>query len=114
MDSISAAAAGQVEVDLDRNRILFGEFANRLGQPEIGEDLRMDAADLVPEGRECQPGLLVGLADEFTGASVCVGHMPLGQAQIHRQEHQVLLRAVVQVSLDPTAFGLERVDQPAA
>ena len=60
------------------------------------------------------PTFLVGLALQLPVAAVCVGHMPLGQAQLHRQEHQVLLRAVVQVSLDPTALGFERVDQPAA
>ena len=41
-----------------------------------------------------------------------VGEPGLGPAQVHGQRHQPLLRAVVQVPLDPAAFCLGRIHHP--
>ena len=72
----------------------------------------MDAADGRAELLQGLLGLLVGLPQQGEVGSVL--GLQLGAAERHRQRHQPLLHAVVQVALDPPALGLEGVDQPGA
>jgi hypothetical protein len=76
-----------------------------------GDDGRVDAAgdvtqlveregDLLPESGQLFPHALVGR------------QFPLEQPQLQRQGDQPLLRAVVQVPLEPAALGLRRLDHP--
>ncbi len=99
----------------DRHRLPFGELADGVRQAAIGEDLRVDAADGLAQRRHRRlhrrPGGGQRLADGL-GASGVEG--VLGLAELHAEQHQLLLRAVVQVALDPAAFGREHVHQLAA
>ena len=74
----------------------------------------MQAADELAQLGQGQHGLVVrggdGQPDRFG-----FGVEPLpGHAEVHGQRDQPLLRAVVQVPLDPAAFGVGRVDQVGA
>jgi hypothetical protein len=105
-------AVGEADVRLDRHLAALGQLTHRGRQPEIGEDLRVDPVDLLPDRGERLLGLPMGLGDERTGAALVVTHLQLGQPELHGQQDQVLLGAVVQIPLDPAPLGLERVDQP--
>ena len=58
-------------------------------------------------------GLVVGVADEGDGRRVVVPPLQalLGQAEVHGQRDEALLRAVVEVALDAAALGLGGVDR---
>ena len=69
----------------------------------------MDALDQFAQVSEGLLGLALGLRQQAVRG--LVGRHP-GQAERHGQGHQLLLRAVVQVPLDPAALRFERVDEP--
>ena len=53
----------------------------------------------------------MGLVDQYPGGGgILGGEARLHPGQLHRHGHQALLRAVVQVALDPPALGLRGVD----
>ena len=102
---------GQGGVDRHGDRCLVGELAERRRQPEVGQDLRLDAVDQLPQLGHQLLGLLVrgghGLRGGRPGRQV-----EPGQAELHGERDQLLLGAVVQVTLDAAALGLEGVGQP--
>ena len=72
----------------------------------------MDAAGEVAQLDERLLGLAVRLADERAGELRVLGR--LRAAERHRQRDEPLLRAVVQVALDPAALGVGRGDHAGA
>ena len=77
----------------------------------VGQDLRVDAADQLPQLGQGLLRLLVRAAPPDRRRR-SVGQVEPGQAELHGQRDQPLLGAVVQVAFDAPALGLERVDQP--
>jgi hypothetical protein len=78
---------------------------------KVGEDLRLDAVDQVPQLGHELFGLLVRGGHGLRGGRPGRQVQP-GQAELHGERDQLLLRAVVQVTLDAAALGLEGVGQP--
>ena len=70
----------------------------------------MDAAGEVAQLVERVARLLPGLAHQLGGALVALGRTLLGHPQRQRQRHQPLLRAVVEVALQPPALGVRGGD----
>jgi hypothetical protein len=101
---------GQGRIDRDRERCLVGELAEGRRQPEVGEDLRLDAVDQVPQVGHQLPGLLVRGGHGLRGRPG--RQVEPGQPELHGERDQLLLGAVVQVTLDAAALGLERAGEP--
>ena len=75
----------------------------------VGQHRRVHAADQVPQFGQRLLGLLVGLADDRGGRLGVGAELGLGPAEFHRQRHQPLLCAVVQVPLDAHPLRLGRI-----
>ena len=74
----------------------------------------MDAACQVAQLLQREVGLLARLADQLGGAGVGGFDPLLGHAQVQRERHQPLLRAVVEVALDAAPLGVGRSDDARA
>jgi hypothetical protein len=90
---------------LDRDGAAAGQRGDRGGQAAVGQDRRGDAA-----GQRAQlVERLAGLGERFgdcRAGGVLVGvHLVLGAPEVHRQPYQPLLRAVVDVALQPAQRG---------
>ena len=72
----------------------------------VGQQRRVDPVGEVTQLPDRLLDLLCHLVKHLRALAGIVGdHVP-GQAQVHGERHQVLLGAVVQVPLHPTAFGV--------
>ena len=58
--------------------------------------------------------LLHRLVEQLGGRRRVGVELVAGQPQVHRQRHQPLLGAVVEVALDPAALGVAGLDDPRA
>ena len=99
-----AGAARQVDVDGHRHRAARGERAHGRVQTAVGQHGGVDAAGEVAQLDERLLGLAVRLRDEPLGV-----HRVLGgprAAERHRECDEPLLRAVVEVALDPAPLGV--------
>ncbi len=76
----------------------------------------MQATDEFAHLRQRQYGLLVGVGNRLAHRFRGVTEAGPGHAEVHGQGDQPLLRAIVQVALDPAAFGIDGGDDigPAA
>jgi hypothetical protein len=101
-----------VDLDGDRDGAARGEAGQRRVEAAVGEHRRVDAADQFAELDEGGLGLGVRLVDEGGRGVNVVGELRLRPAEFHRDGDEPLLRAVVQVPLDPPALGLGRVHHP--
>ena len=84
-------------------------------QSQVGEHLRVDARDGVPQGSQRLLGVPVRVLQQRCQHPQPVGRAALlqqqrGLPQLHGGRHQVLLRAVMQVTLDAASFDLECLD----
>ena len=107
---------GEALVDLDRQADRHGrarrELLERDREPvaadDGGVDPARDLAQLPERGRDLAPRLRQARARLAVGAQLL-----LEQAQLERERDQPLLRAVVQVALQPLALLLTRLDRSA-
>ena len=74
----------------------------------------MDAARQVAQLLQREVRLLARLAHQLGGSRVAVVGALLGHAQVQRERDEPLLRAVVQVALDPPPLGVRRGDDRAS
>ncbi len=83
-------------------------------QPLQRKQGRVDAPGQIPQGVQGIVGVGLQLGEHGPEAlGVAIEH-PFGQPELHRQGHQLLLGAVVDVALQPTPSGvLGRHDAPA-
>ena len=66
----------------------------------------------LPELGHRGPELGDALVDQAVDVDRAVVEVPLGEPQLHAQRDQSLLRAVVQVALEPTPLLVARAQQP--
>ncbi len=103
--------AGQVDVDRDGDWAEGRQGGQRGIEAAVGQDRGMHAAHEAAQLGQGGHGLAVGLVDQHPGGGGILGvEARLRPGQLHRHGHQALLRAVVQVALDPAALGLGGVD----
>src|SRR5437868_4268648 len=100
-------------VELDGNRRAPRERPQSRAETALGQDRRMDTArqllQLVERGRELA----------FDARQLCDEYLPVrsyfpDSRQLEKERHQPLLRAVMEVSLDPEASLVRRLDDPPA
>ena len=104
--------AVQPERQLDRHRRAVGGLLGGGRQPPVSEHLGVDAVDELAQFGQGQLRLLMRVRHLIGGRPG--GQVKPGEAEAHRQRHQPLLRAVVQVPFNPPPFGFEGVDQTGA
>ena len=101
-----------VYLERDRDGAARGQAGQRRVEAPVGEHRRVDAPYQVTQLDEGGLGLGVRLVDQGGRGVDVVGEPRLRPAELHRQGDEPLLRAVVQVPLDPRALGLGRVHDP--
>ena len=84
----------------------------RLDQPAVDEERRVDPVRQLAQLLDGLLDLAGELVEHLQARFLVVDDDVPGQAQVHRQRDEVLLGAVVQVALDPTAFGVAAGDDP--
>ena len=107
-----AGAPFEPDVEPHRDRGARGQRGQRGVQAAVGQHGRVDATDHVAQLGDRVLRLLVRAGDQLPGGLRVGVELLLGHPEVHRQRDQVLLRAVVQVALDPAALGVRRVDHP--
>src|SRR5262249_36921430 len=80
-------------------------------QPSFGEQRRVDPLGQLAKLLEGEGERLAGFAYECRGLTRALGQLGLEQAQRHRDRDETLLRAVVQVALDPPPLDVGRFDE---
>ena len=90
----------QLHLHLHRHRRPLGERVDRRGEPAVGEDRGMDAARELAQLRQRARQPLRQLVDRR------VLQPRLEHPQVQRERDELLLRAVVQVALDPAPRGV--------
>ena len=110
----TASTAGRrpdrhVHLEGNRHGAAGGQAGQRRVEAAVGKHRRVHAPYQVTELDEGGLGLGVRLVDEGGRGVNVVGELRLRPAELHRQGDEALLRAVVQVTLDPAALGLGRV-----
>ena len=101
-----------VDADVDRHRAAGGERGQGGVEPPVGQHRRRQAPREVAQLGQRGAGLGAGLLEQGGGAVDVAGGQPCaGPAQLHGQRDQPLLRAVVQVALEPASLGLGRLDR---
>src|SRR4029079_11345563 len=84
----------------------------RGGEALLREQRWVDAQAERRQRVERLADLLVELAEERSGVRGIPAHEPPGEAELHREGHQVLLGAIVGVALQPAALVVLRGDDP--
>ncbi len=98
-----------VHLEGDGDGTARGQAGQRRVETAVGKDRRVHAPHEFTELDERGLGLGVRLVDEGGRGVDVVGELRLGPAELHRHGDEPLLRAVVQVTLDPPTLGLGRV-----
>jgi hypothetical protein len=103
---------GQIDHDGAGQRRTRGRRPERLAQSTIAQQRRVDTvgqfAQFADRGLDVAAELLEQLQHQL---GVLLGDLP-GQAELHRERHQMLLGAVVQVAFDRPARIIRRRDHP--
>ena len=79
-------------------------------EPVVGEDRRMDPAGELTELLQAERELVARLRDQLRRGCRIVGQPRLGNAKPERERDQTLLRAVVEVPLQPPPLGVAGLD----
>ena len=97
----------------DRDGAVLSECFHRGGQPLLGQDRGVDAVGQLAELANGQPQFAVCLVDQ-AGEPRGGGRAGLGAGQAERQgeRDELLLGAIVQVSLKPPPLGVAGRDDP--
>ena len=106
MRGIADAAQRRVGLDHDLERQPGGLRLDRLEQPLVGEDRRMDRVRELAQGGEQVAEVPLELGQRLVGPRVAAAQPFPRQRQLGRQRHDVLLGAVVQVPLDALPLGV--------
>ena len=96
----------------DRDGRAFGERAESGDEAAVAEDCWVDPARELAQLVERLRELAVGCAEErfrLLGVSL---QGRLDEPQLERERDEPLLRPVVQISLQPPALGVGRLDDP--
>ena len=104
-------AAPEVDGQLDGYGRTAGQRLDRRRQAAFGQDSGVDAAGGLPELVQRGGQTLRHPAEPGPQPGQVVGRRR-SVAQVEHQRHQPLLRAVVQVALDPPAFAVAGGDDP--
>jgi hypothetical protein len=100
----------------DRHRGAGGERGERRAEAFVGQDRRVDPAGQLAQLADRQAQLLRRAAQRLHQTGVRGGaercELPPGGVQRQRQGQQALLRAVVEVALDPPAFLVAGLHDP--
>jgi hypothetical protein len=100
--------------DLDRDRRSFDERVQCSCQAAFSENCRVDPAREFTELLECLVELIVGFGQKRFRRFGILSQVCLDDPQLDRERDEPLLRAVVQVSLQPSTLGVARLDDPDA
>src|SRR6185437_10349029 len=103
LKAVPAEAGGR---DGDRQGRAPAGGAERLAEPAVGEQRRVDAVGEVAQFLDGGLDLVGELVDHQRRRLRVVGDEVAGEPEVHGEGDQVLLRAVVQVALDPAALGV--------
>ena len=102
------------DVQLDRHGGAPRQHLERRHEPVVGEDRRVDAAGQLAQLLERLREVRVGAPEQLGRLRVAVGDLPPDQAQGERERDEPLLRAVVQVALEPAPLVVARRDDARA
>ena len=105
---------GQADVELERQPRAVGELLERGAQAALGEDAGVDALGELAQLAQRVGERRARLVEQRTGGGRVAVEPRVGEPERHRDRHQPLLRAVVQVALDPPPLGLRGLDDPRA
>ena len=89
-----------------RQRVAVRRGAERLDQPAVDQERRVDPVRQLAQLLNRLLDLAGQLVEHLEPCLRVVDDDVPGQAQVHRQRDEVLLRAVVQVPLDAATFGV--------
>ena len=103
---LGRVAADAVGVDAHGERAPVGGRPQRLGQPGVHEQRRVDAVGQVAQLLDGVLHRVAERVEHLGGRLRVVGEDVLGEPQVHREGHEVLLGAVVEVALDLAALGV--------
>jgi hypothetical protein len=110
---LGSSSSQAVGLDRDRHGRSTGLRAERLDQPPVGQQGRVDPACEIAQVLERCLRLGLDLPEQLAGLRrVPIGERP-GETRLHRQRHELLLGAVVDVALEllgPVVLG--RDDAP--
>jgi hypothetical protein len=87
--------------------------AERRREPALGEKRRMQAARELPQLGVCAVHALDRAVEQLRGARRILLERAARQPERVRDEHELLLRAVVEVALDTLPLGVSRSDDPS-
>ena len=105
---------GERDGQLERDAGAVGELVERRRQPALGQQARVDAlAELAQLGQRVREGRPAPRDDRLRRGSGRRSSRALGEAERHRDRHEALLGAVVEVALDPPPLGVGRLDDPS-
>ena len=96
-------------VDLDRDGRALGQRADGRGEPMVGQHRRVNAAGELPKARRAPRSPRPRVS---SSSSSRVPSAFAQQLQRHADPEQPLLRSVVKVALEPTAFFVAGSDDP--
>src|SRR2546423_570888 len=98
---------------LDRRRDgrLTGLSLERRGETLVGEERRVDAASEVAQILERGAGRGLQPREQLAFLPLVAADELLGETELHRERHELLLCAVVEVALDLASFLVLRRDQ---
>ena len=99
---------------MDRDRGAGGERLQRGPEAVVAEDGGMDAARQLAQLLDGELGLLARLRDELRGRVRIAVDPRLGEPERDGHGDEPLLRAVVQIALDPAPLGVGGGDDPLA
>jgi hypothetical protein len=97
-----------------RHRRARGERLQRRAEPAVAEHGRVDPAGELAQLLDGELRLLARPGDELGCGRRVFAHLRLGHPERDRDRDHPLLRAVVQIALDPAALGVGRRDDPLA
>ena len=102
----------RVGADLDRQTRLPRLRLERRDESLVRQERRIDAPGEVAEILQRGVGLALELADQLARLLRVPFDQAVGELELDGERHQLLLRAVVDVALQPPALGILRGDQP--
>src|SRR4051794_12767044 len=97
--------------DLDRYGRARGELVERAGEALMAEDRRVDAAGQLAQLTQGEPELLARVREKALRALGIAVDLRLQRPDLQRERDEALLRAVVEVALEPAALGVLDLDQ---
>ena len=114
LSTFGPGRAPTCDPQVDGHRRSGRDRGQRGVESTVGQHGGVDAAGEVAQLGQRLLRLGVGLVEQLPRLVGVGGKSLAGHAEVHREGDEPLLRAVVEVALDPPALGLGRVDHPRA